>query len=492
MPFVLRAARRAARFARDVREGRRMRFVFRMRRRVVLFLHDEELKRRLHVYLFEPDTPQGSRFENALLTTIGGMVLVTMLESVRSLPYGVTLALKILEYLFLLAFTAEYLARVYCSRRPVRYIFSFFGIVDMLATVPFYIGLFFPGIRHFLIVRVFRLIRVLHVFKLHSIITEGNLLLVSLRRSVNKILVFFLFVVILVLVVGTIMYIVEGGLDGSSFNNIPNSVYWAIVTMTTVGYGDITPVTPLGRFLSAVTMLLGYTIIAVPTGIVSAQMHSEIHKARSAVLRCPHCGRDGHEKDARYCRHCGHPLERAGKPSGSPAAPDEARPRLQDSGESRNFAYEACGMCRTQSQTKLKSSIMSLKKLNEGAKFTHVSVGDLAGFEGKEFVKDAAGSTSCEISFGTLAEGQAVPFFHSHRANEENYIVLSGSGRFQVDDEAFDIAGGSVVRVATHCDRCIKNTGSGRLLYVCIQARENSLGEYTSGDADLTKRESRL
>ena len=180
----------------------------------------------------------------------------------------------------------------------------------MLATVPFYIGLFFPGIRHFLIIRMFRLIRTLHVFRLHSIIEEGNLLLVSLRRSINKILVFFLFVVILVMIIGTIMYIVEGNMEGTSFSNIPNSIYWAIVTVTTVGYGDITPVTPLGRFLSAMTMLLGYTIIAVPTGIVSAQMHSEIRKAHAAARRCRRCGNGEPGDDDTCCRHCCRTLKR--------------------------------------------------------------------------------------------------------------------------------------------------------------------------------------
>lgn len=284
-----------------------------LRGSVTRFLHDTGLKRELHVLLFEPDTPRGRRFEHALLASIGGMVLVVTLESVHSLPRTVTLALKVLEYLILFAFSVEYLARIYCSPRPGRYVFSFFGIVDMLATVPFYAGLFFPGIRHFLIIRVFRLIRVLHVFQLRSIIEEGNLLLVSLQRSVNKILVFFLFVVILVMVLGTVMYVVEGDAAGSSFINIPNSIYWAIVTMTTVGYGDITPVTPLGRFLSAMTMLLGYTIIAVPTGIVSAQMHSEIRKAHAAGCRCPRCGKGGHEDDDSYCRHCGHPLAEPGE-----------------------------------------------------------------------------------------------------------------------------------------------------------------------------------
>lgn len=272
------------------------------------FLHNTELKRELHSLLFELDTPRGRRFEHVLLVSIIGMVLVVTLESVHSFPHAVTLALKVLEYLFLSAFSIEYLVRIYCSPHPRRYILSFFGIIDMLATVPFYVGLFFPGIRHFLIIRVFRLIRILHIFQLRSIIEEGNLLLVSLRRSVNKILVFFLFVVILVFVLGTMMYIVEGSTKGSSFSNIPNSIYWAVVTMTTVGYGDITPVTPLGRFLSAVTMLLGYTIIAVPTGIVSVQMHNEIRRVHVGERRCPQCGKGGHREVADYCWHCGHML----------------------------------------------------------------------------------------------------------------------------------------------------------------------------------------
>lgn len=271
---------------------------------VIRFFYNEELKRKLYTYLFESDTPQGKWFENILLVSIGGMAVIVMLESVQSLPQVIILILKILEYLFLFAFSVEYVVRIWCSPYPKRYIFSFFGIVDMLSIVPFYVGLFFPAIRHFLIIRVIRLIRILHVFQLHAIIREGNMLMISLRRSLNKILVFFLFVVVLVIVLGTVMYIVEGHKVGTSFNNIPNSIYWAIVTMTTVGYGDITPVTPLGRFLSALIMLLGYTIIAVPTGIVSAQIHNEIRR-EYGQRKCPRCGRKGCVDNGIYCSYCG-------------------------------------------------------------------------------------------------------------------------------------------------------------------------------------------
>lgn len=173
--------------------------------------------------------------------------------------------------------------------------------------MPLYIGWFFGTARYLLVIRTFRLIRVFRIFKLFNFLDEGNLLLHSLTYSSRKIIVFFLFVLILVISIGTLMYMIEGQRPGTAFDNIPNSIYWAIVTMTTVGYGDITPETPLGRFLSAVVMLIGYTIIAVPTGIVSASMMKE-HRRRQ-VLKCPHCGRDGHEEGAAYCKYCGGKLE---------------------------------------------------------------------------------------------------------------------------------------------------------------------------------------
>lgn len=216
--------------------------------------------------------------------------------------------LRVVEYVLTLFFTIEYLARVYCLKQPRKYIFSFFGIVDLLATLPVYLSFFLHGTHYLLVIRAFRLIRIFRIFKLFTFINEGNLLLRSLWISAPKIFIFFFFVLILVTSMGTVMYAIEGDAPNSQFNNIPNSIYWAIVTMTTVGYGDITPVTPVGRFLSAVIMLIGYTIIAVPTGIVSATMVSEHKKLEKR--RCPRCHRDGHDFEALYCKYCGARLKK--------------------------------------------------------------------------------------------------------------------------------------------------------------------------------------
>lgn len=273
----------------------------------ISFLKSKELKDKLYEIIFESDTFWGKAFDVALIGCISFSICIVLLESLHSIPPRFAFALEITEYVLTAFFTFEYLVRIYCSPRPKAYIFSFFGMVDLLATLPVYLAFFLPGSRYFLIIRAFRLIRVFRVFKLFSFLAEGNLLLRSLKQSFNKILVFFFFVVIMVTAIGTIMYMVEGDVPDSAFNNIPNSIYWAIVTMTTVGYGDITPVTPVGRFLSAVVMLLGYTIIAVPTGIVSASMIDEGNK-RKNKRTCPHCGKKGHEESAIYCKYCGQGL----------------------------------------------------------------------------------------------------------------------------------------------------------------------------------------
>lgn len=270
-------------------------------------LHDEKLKHKIYVIIFESDTRLGKLFDVALIGFIVLSILVVVAESIKSWDPYIGPYLRVSEYVFTFFFTLEYVLRLYCSPHPRKYALSFFGIVDLLATLPLYIGWFFGTARYLLVIRTFRLIRVFRIFKLFNYLDEGNYLLRSLAISSKKIVVFFLFVLIMVISIGTLMYMIEGGLPDTAFNNIPNSIYWAVVTMTTVGYGDITPATPLGRFLSAVVMLIGYTIIAVPTGIVSASMIRE-HRRRM-TMKCPHCGRDGHEEEAVYCKYCGRKLD---------------------------------------------------------------------------------------------------------------------------------------------------------------------------------------
>lgn len=273
-------------------------------------LHNESLKRRLYVIIFESNTPLGKAFDITLLFAIVFSILLVIVESMRGLPPVAKTIFRVAEYATTFFFTIEYLCRLYCSPAPRRYAFSFFGVVDLLSTLPLYIGWIFGPVRYLMVVRTFRLIRVFRVFKLFSFLEEGDNLLRSLQKSMRKILVFFLFVVIMVISLGTLMYMVEGTVPESQFCDIPTSIYWAVVTMTTVGYGDIAPVTPVGRFLSAIVMLLGYTIMAVPTGIVSAQF---IHDHNAAArMRCPECGKPVTEAD-HYCSFCGHELSEGDK-----------------------------------------------------------------------------------------------------------------------------------------------------------------------------------
>lgn len=260
----------------------------------------------LYNIIFESDTPEGRFFDIILMICIALSVIIAIFGSTFRAPWLKTTAF-VLEYIFAVFFSAEYFLRLYCSPNPKKYAYSFFGIIDLLSILPMYIGFFFPHVQYAIILRSLRLIRVFRILKLFNFLTEGNLLLRALYASGKKIAVFFLFVVLLVICLGTLMFMVEGTHDGTSFNNVPNSIYWAVVTLTTVGYGDITPMTTMGRFLSAVIMLLGYTILAVPTGIVSATMIQESHKSLNKT--CSNCGRTGHEPDAKYCKYCGAKFE---------------------------------------------------------------------------------------------------------------------------------------------------------------------------------------
>ncbi len=263
-------------------------------------------KERLYNIIFEADTPEGKIFDIVVIVAITLSILISFIETIPSLAHTFQLALMVMEYVLTFFFTLEYIARLYCSPRPRDYALSFFGVIDLLSILPPYLSYFLPNARYMIIFRTFRFIRIFRIFKLFSFINEGYILMRSLRKSLTKISVYFLFVLILVTCLGTLMYMVESGEPESKFTDLATSVYWAIVTMTTVGYGDITPVTAVGRMLSAFVMLLGYTIIAVPTGIVTATIIDETKEKVKNGL-CPRCNGKVQEED-NYCRHCGEKL----------------------------------------------------------------------------------------------------------------------------------------------------------------------------------------
>lgn len=278
-------------------------------------------KKRLHRILFEGTDPLSKPVDIAIMIAIGLCIVMASLESVVKVDdfsfhalvnlelngVGILKAsIIVLEYVLSILFAIEYVLRVYCSPVKREYVLSFFGIIDLMATLPQLLSVFFPPLRYLALMRTFRLFRIFRVLKLFSFLNEGYLLLESIRKSLTKILVYFMFVVVLVCILGTIMYIVESGTPGTRFTSIPTSIYWAIVTLTTVGYGDITPVTAFGKFLSGIVMILGYTIIAVPTGIVSATMINTTNK-KGKDGRCPRCN-EKTDLNANYCKHCGERL----------------------------------------------------------------------------------------------------------------------------------------------------------------------------------------
>lgn len=258
-------------------------------------------RQRLHEIIFESDTPAGKAFDVALLIAIFASVMAVVLESVEAVRAEWGFELLAAEWLFTVLFTIEYGLRLISVERPGRYARSTFGIIDLLAILPTWISLFVPGAHPLLVVRAFRLLRVFRILKLAHFLGEAETLTLAMRASMRKILVFLGFLVIVVLIVGTTMYLIEPRESG--FTSIPMAVYWAIVTMTTVGYGDIVPTTVPGRILAAVLMICGYGILAVPTGIVTV----ELSRRGGAVSgqACPGCGAEGHEVDARFCRYCG-------------------------------------------------------------------------------------------------------------------------------------------------------------------------------------------
>ena len=259
-------------------------------------------RRRLYTVIFESDTPEGLLFDRVLLAAILASVVIVMLDSVVPMSSRYHVALAALEWLITVLFTIEYVARLICIERPWRYARSFYGIVDLASVLPTYLAIFLPQLHALIDVRVLRMLRVFRILKLTQYLAEYQLLGAALRNSRRKIAVFLSAVLMIVVTLGTVMYVVEGPRNG--FTSIPVSVYWAITTMTTVGFGDITPQTNIGRLVASVMMLMGWGVLAVPTGIVTAEMTSQ--RLRTITGRaCERCGTSEHSADARFCRVCG-------------------------------------------------------------------------------------------------------------------------------------------------------------------------------------------
>jgi voltage-gated potassium channel len=258
---------------------------------------------RLHEVIYESHSKAGKAFDITLLAFIILSIVVVMLDSVADLHARYGRIFFILEWIFTLTFTIEYILRLICIRRPLKYMFSVLGIIDLLAIIPSYLSFVYTGSQSLLVLRALRLLRVFRIFRLVHFLSEMRFLYVAILNSIRKISIFILFVISTVVILGSIIYLVEGPANG--FTSIPQSVYWAIVTITTVGYGDIAPATPLGKVIASFIMLLGYGIIAVPTGIVTTEMAIAAKSQRQNNQACPSCGREGHDHDARFCKYCG-------------------------------------------------------------------------------------------------------------------------------------------------------------------------------------------
>jgi voltage-gated potassium channel len=260
-------------------------------------------RHKAYIVIFEADTRAGKRFDQWLIALILLSVFTVVLDSVASIRAEHGSVLRALEWVFTAIFTVEYLTRLACVRHPLRYATSFFGVIDLVAILPSYIAFFVPEAHLLIDVRILRLLRVFRVFKLTGYVAEYSALGEALRASRRKIAVFLSFVFMVVLVMGTLMYVVEGPANG--YTSIPMAMYWAITTMSTVGFGDITPQTEVGRFIASAMMLLGWGVLAVPTGIVTTEMAAQRLSRPTTTRTCPECLTEGHLPDAKFCRHCG-------------------------------------------------------------------------------------------------------------------------------------------------------------------------------------------
>ncbi|HET9746092.1 MAG TPA: ion transporter [Chitinophagaceae bacterium] len=269
-------------------------------------LQSNSWKRRLHEVIFESNTSAGKTFDVCLLICILASICVVMLDSVASLHSRYGELFFVLEWVFTILFTIEYILRIIAVKKPLLYIFGFLGLVDLLAIIPMYLSIFLAGAQSLLVLRALRLLRIFRIFKLTHFLSEMSFLGAALRSSAKKISIFMLVVIAIVVILGSIMYLVEPEENG--FTSIPESIYWAIVTITTVGYGDIAPVTPTGKFIASVIMLIGYGIIAVPTGIITTEIALMSRTKTKAHEACPACGREGHDDNAVFCKFCGEKL----------------------------------------------------------------------------------------------------------------------------------------------------------------------------------------
>lgn len=266
-------------------------------------------RKKLYVIIFEADTRAGRIFDIMLVITIFASLVVVMLDSVDSVRQRYELLLDVLEWVFTILFTMEYVLRLLCVPKPLRYAASFYGVIDFLAILPSYLALFVPGTHLLIDIRVLRLLRIFRIFKLSHYLKESQIIFRALAASRRKIAVFISGVLVFVVILATLMYVLEGPANG--FTSIPRSIYWAIVTITTTGYGDITPRTNIGQFIATLVMLLGYGILAVPTGIVSAEITARtLHPKRPTTRTCTHCLTEGHDADAAFCKYCGESMPR--------------------------------------------------------------------------------------------------------------------------------------------------------------------------------------
>ena len=266
-------------------------------------------REKLHEIIFEADTKVGKAFDIILIILIILSVLVVMIETVPSIHAEFSDLFFYLEWIFTTVFTLEYILRLWIVKKPMKYATSFYGIVDLVSILPSFLAVFFGGIHSLMVIRALRLLRIFRVFKLANHFRQGVVLAIALRRSIPKISVFLFAILLITMIFGSIMYLIEAN-SGGGFDSIPRSIYWAVVTLTTVGYGDISPKTDLGQFIAAIVMVLGYAVIAVPTGIVTNEMMNTSDKDINDITtqHCQSCSKDGHDIDAEYCKYCGYSL----------------------------------------------------------------------------------------------------------------------------------------------------------------------------------------